>query len=261
MQVVTRLRVYAGLLSVVTTATANATDIHVYSSGAPAAAAKVIATDFAKGNDNHFDFTVAQPAIIQADVTAGDQVDVVILPRPIVTTLIDGGALRTESVIDVARVGIGIVVRAGAPMPNIADIAAVRQLLRDAHSIVYPDPAETGGGSTGLAIARMIERLGLTDTVRPKLTVKPAISGGVALVADGKVEIGLFNVSEITPVKGIALVGPLPADLQNYVLFTAAIPTKSAVPEPASAYIKRLADPATRPAWQDAGLEPAPPPR
>jgi molybdate transport system substrate-binding protein len=134
-------------------------------------------------------------------------------------------------------------------------------LLRDAQSIVYPDPAEAGGGSTGLVIARMIERLGLTDTVRPKLTVKPAISGGVDLVASGKVEVGLFNISEITPVKGIALVGPLPADLQHYIQLTAAIAVKSAIPEPASAYIKRLIDPAARPAWQSAGLEPAAPSR
>jgi molybdate transport system substrate-binding protein len=224
-------------------------------------AAKVIATDFAKKNDDHFHFTIAQPAVVQADLTAGDKADVVILPRPVVTTLTDSGLLRNDSVVNVARVGIGIAVRAGAPMPNIADVAAIRLLLRDAQSIVYPDPAEAGGGSTGLAIARMIERLGLTDTVRPKLTVKPAISGGVDLVASGKAEIGLFNISEITPVKGIALVGPLPADLQRYILFTAAIAVKSAVPEPASAYIKRLTDPAARPAWQSAGLEPAAPSR
>jgi molybdate transport system substrate-binding protein len=260
MQVATHLRTFAGLLFVATAA-ANAAEIHVYSSGAPAVAAKVIATDFAKARDDHFDFTVAQPAIIEADLAAGDKADVVILPRPLVTTLMGSGVLRSDSAVNVARVGIGIVVRAGAPTPNIADVAAIRRLLRDAQSIVYPDPAETGGGSAGLAVARMIDRLGLTDMVRPKLTAKAAIGGGVALVADGKVEIGLFNISEIMPEKGVTLVGPLPADLQNYILFTAAIAVKSAVPEPASAYIKQLTDPAARLAWQNAGLEPAAPSR
>jgi molybdate transport system substrate-binding protein len=146
-------------------------------------------------------------------------------------------------------------------MPDIADIAAIRRLLRDAQSIVYPDPAESGGGSTGLVIARMIERLGLTDIVRPKLTVKAAIGGGVDLIATGKAEIGLFNISEIIPVKGVTLAGPLPADLQNYILFTAAIVVKSAVPESATAYIKQLTDSAARPAWKNAGLEPAAPSR
>jgi molybdate transport system substrate-binding protein len=261
MQLAAHLRTFAGLLFIVTTAAANAAEIHVYSSGAPAVAAKVIATEFAKASNDHFDFTVAQPAVIEADLAAGDKADVVILPKPLVTTLTVSGVLRSDSAVNVARVGIGIVVRAGAPTPNIADVAAIRRLLRDAPSIVYPDPAETGGGSAGLAVARMIERLGLTDIVRPKLTVKAAIGGGVALVADGRVEIGLFNISEIMPEKGVTLVGPLPADLQNYILFTAAIAVKSAAPEPGSAYIKQLTDPAARPAWQNAGLEPVAPSR
>jgi molybdate transport system substrate-binding protein len=235
---------------------AEAAEVHVATSGAPAEAAKAIGAAFAKNSENHIVITVGPPAAIQADLTTGSKIDVVILPRPIVTSLTGSGVLRSDSVVDVARVGIGVVVRAGAPTPNIADIAAIRQLLSDAHSLTYPDPAETGGGSTGLAIARMIEKLGLTDTVRPKLTVKSAIGGGVALVASGTVEVGIFNISEILPVKGVTMVGPLPADLQNYIMFTAAVPVKSTAPEPASAYIKRLADPAARPAWQNAGLEP-----
>jgi molybdate transport system substrate-binding protein len=261
MQVILRLSSLAGLLFVVATARAEAAEIQVYSSGAPAGAAKIIATDLAKKNNDHFDFTVAQPAAIQASLAAGNKADVVLLPRLLVTTLTGSGMLRNDSAVDVARVGIGVVVRKGAPIPNIADVAAISQLLRNAKSVAYPDPAEPGGGSTGLAIAHMIEKLGLTDTVQPKLTVKSAIGGGVALVADGKAEVGLFNISEIVPVKGVTLVGPLPADLQNYVLFTAAITVKSAAPEAASAYIKRLTDPTVWPAWQSAGLEPVAPSR
>ncbi len=236
---------------------AEAADVRVETSGAPAEAAKAIGAEFAKNTENHLVVTVGPPAAIQTDLTAGRKIDVVILPRPIVTSLTGSGVLRSDSAVNVARVGIGIVVRAGAPAPNIADVAAIRQLLNNAHSITYPDPAETGGGSTGLFIARMIEKLGLTDTVLPKLTVKSAIGGGVALVASGAADVGIFNISEILPVKGVTMVGPLPADLQNYILFTAAVPVRSAAPEPASAYIKRLADPAARPAWQHAGLEPA----
>jgi molybdate transport system substrate-binding protein len=235
---------------------AKAADIQVYSAGAPAEAAKAIGVEFAKNSDNHVAVAVGSPAAIQADLTAGGKIDVVILPRPIVTSLTGSGVLHNDSAIDVARVGIGVVVRAGAPKPNIADVAAIRRLLSNAQSIAYPDPAETSGGSTGLAIARMIEKLGLTDTVRPKLTVKPAIGGGIALIASGAAEVGIFNISEILPVKGVTMVGPLPSDLQNYILFTAAIPMKSTAPEPAAAYIKRLADPASRPEWQNAGLEP-----
>jgi molybdate transport system substrate-binding protein len=235
---------------------ANAAEIRVFSSGAPAAAAKAIAADFAGRTGHHLSFMVAQPAVIQAHLGSGDKADVVILPSPVVTMLTGTGVLTAGSSVEVARVGIGVVVRVGAAMPDISDVDAFRRLLRNAHSIVYPDPAETGGGSAGLAIARMIDRLGLTETVRPKLSVKSAIGGGVALVAGGTVEIGVFNISEIVPVNGATLAGPLPAELQSYIVFDAAIPKGSAVPEPAAAFIKRLTEPTARQAWVNAGLEP-----
>jgi molybdate transport system substrate-binding protein len=105
----------------------------------------------------------------------------------------------------------------------------------------------------------MIDQMGLTDTVRPKLTLKSAIGGGVALVADGKAEIGLFNISEILPIKGAHLVGPLPAELQSYIVFAAAILNGSAAADQATAFIGHLTAAAQRPTWQRAGLEPLPP--
>ena len=235
---------------------AKAADIRVYASGAPAEATKVISREFEKRSNNRVAVTVGQPATIRSALTAGRNIDVVIMPRPVATSLIDGGVIRGDGATNVARVGVGVVVRAGAPAPNISDDAAIRRLLAEAHSITYPDPAETGGGSAGRAIARMIERLGMTDAVRSKLTVKSAIGGGVSLVASGRVKVGLFNISEILPVKGVTMVGPLPEDLQNYILFTAAVPVKSAATETAFAFIKRLADPAAGPVWRKAGLEP-----
>jgi molybdate transport system substrate-binding protein len=102
----------------------------------------------------------------------------------------------------------------------------------------------------------MIDEMGLTEIVRPKLTRTSAIGGGVALVAGGNAEVGLFNISEILPIQGVRLVGPLPAGLQNYIVFSAAIPVRNTAPEPALAFIKALAAPAARDAWQNAGMEP-----
>ena len=235
---------------------AKAADIQVYASGAPSEATKVISREFEERSHNHVAVTVGQPATIRAALTAGHKIDVVILPRPVATALIGSGVLRGDGAATVARVGIGVAVRAGAPVPNISDDAAIRRLLSVALSIAYPDPAETGGGSAGRAIAQMIDRLGMTDAVRPKLTVKSAIGGGVALIASGRVEVGLFNASEILPIKGVTMVGPLPEDLQNYILFTAAVPVTSAAPETAFAFIRRLADPAAGPVWRKAGLDP-----
>jgi molybdate transport system substrate-binding protein len=233
----------------------DAAEIRVYCTGAPSVAAKAIAADFAKATGHHLTFTVGQPATLERDLAAGDGADVAIVPAPVAAKLTASGTLRAGSATDLARVGIGVVVRAGARAPDIADDAAIRKLLRDARSVVYPDPT-SGGGSAGLAIAQMIDRMGLTDTVRPKLTRAAAIGGGVALVADGKAEVGFFNISEILPIRGVTMVGPLPADLQSYIVFDAAIPANATAPGPAAAFIQALAAPAASEAWRKSGMEP-----
>jgi molybdate transport system substrate-binding protein len=234
---------------------ADAADIRVFSTGAPSVAAKIIATDFSARTGHQLTFTVGQPATIASKLAAGEPADVAILPAPVVARLSRAQILRAESAVALARVGIGVVVRDGTAKPDISGTAAIRQLLLGARSIVYPDP-RTGGGSAGRAIAHTIDQMGIADAVRPKLMLKSAIGGGVDLVAGGQAEVGLFNISEILPVKGVTLIGPLPAEVQNYIVFTAAIPASNMAPEPAASFIKVLANPAARPAWQGAGLDP-----
>jgi molybdate transport system substrate-binding protein len=233
--------------------TAVADDIRVFSSGAPAEVVQRLAARFAQETGHRVLFTVANPATIQRRLAAGESADIVILPAPIITSLEAAGAMHPGSRVDLARVGVGVVVREGAPRPGISTVDAVRQLLLDARSIVFPDPS--GGGQTGAALARMIARLGVADAVRPKLTLMQAIAGGVALVANGDAEVGMFNISEVLPVKGVTLVGPLPPELQSYIVFTAAIPASNAAPAPAQAFIKLLSDPVADADWKAGGLE------
>ena len=98
-------------------------------------------------------------------------------------------------------------------------------------------------------------RLGIADAVGPKVTLMQAIAGGVALVGKGEAELGLFNISEVLPVKGVTLVGPLPSELQSYIVFVAAIHAGSTAPAPAAAFIELLSDPAAREHWKAGGLE------
>jgi molybdate transport system substrate-binding protein len=253
----TGIRALTMLTIVGTVSIAGAKEIRVYTTGAPSQAEKAIGANFSAQTGNQLTFTVGQPATIQQRLTAGEQADVIILPTRVIARLDKSGALRAGSTVNLARVGVGIVVRDGAQRPDISSTAAIRTLLLKAQSVVYPDPG-TGGGSAGGMIARMIDAMGIADSIKPKLTLKSAIGGGVDLVAAGKAEVGLFNVSEIVPIKGVTLVGPLPAALQSYIVFTAAIPATNATPQPAAAFIKMLADPAARPLWQNAGLEPMP---
>jgi molybdate transport system substrate-binding protein len=231
---------------------AFAADIRVFSSGAPADVEKVVAAQFTQETGYRVTFTVATPAEIQAKLKNGDTPDIVVLPAPIVDALTKAETLRGGKV-DLARVGIGVIVRDGAPRPDISSVEAVRKMLLDARSIVHPDP--NGGGLAGVALARMMVEMGIADAVKPKLTYMFAINGGANLVANGQSEIGLFNISEVQSAKGITLVGPLPAAVQSYIVFTAAIHAGSASPEPAQALIRAFADPAAREYWRAGGLE------
>jgi molybdate transport system substrate-binding protein len=260
MEAATRIRAMTLLAFVGAAGVADAAEIRVYCTGAPSQAVRTIAADFSAQTGHHLTFIVGQPATIESDLAAGDKADVVILPEPVIAMLKKSRKLRADSTADLAQVGIGVAVRAGAPQPDLSNAAAIRKLLLGARSIVYPDP-QSGGGSAGRAIARMIDAMGVAETVKSKLTLTSAIGGGVELVARGKAEVGLFNISEILPIAGATLAGPLPAELQSYIVFDAAIPAGVATPEPASAFIKALTAPAERHAWQKAGLEPLGAPR
>jgi molybdate transport system substrate-binding protein len=232
---------------------AGADEIRVLSTGAPAEIVKHLAAKFARESGHRILVTVANPATILQKLSGGETPDIVVAPAPVVDSLAKSGTLLPGSRVDLARVGVGAVVREGAPLPEISTVDAVRKMLAGARSIVYPDPA--GGGQTGAALARMIDRMGLTEIVKPKLTLRQAIAGGVALVADGAAEIGLFNISEVLPVGGVALVGPLPPGLQSYIVFAAAIHARSASPAPARALIEAMSDPSAREHWKAGGLE------
>jgi len=237
-----------------TAAPSLSAEIHVFTSGAPAAVEKDVATDFSRATGHQVTVTVGNLTAVQEKLSAGENPDVVIFTSPAIAALEKAGKVVAGSQLDLARVGIGITVREGAPLPDISSVEAIRKLLLNARSIVHPDPA--GGGFTGAHIARMIEKMGIGDAVKPKLTLAFAINGGVAAVANGDAEIGIFNISEILPVKGVKLVGPLPAELQNYINFSGAVYSSSASPEQAKSFLQHLSDATARPAWTKWGFEP-----
>src|SRR5262249_49907829 len=156
-------------------------------------------------------FTVGTVREIQDRLRRGEKPDILVLPTPAIEALDKAGTFRPGSRTDLARVGIGIAVRAGKPLPDISTPDAVRRTLLAAGSIAHPDPL--GGGFAGAQVAGMFERLGIAEAVKPKVTLIYAFAGGVERIAEGGAEIGLFNISEILPVNGVTLVGPLPPEL------------------------------------------------
>jgi molybdate transport system substrate-binding protein len=137
----------------------------------------------------------------------------------------------------VARVGVGVVVKEGAPLPDISTVEAFKTTLKAAKTVAYIDPAS--GGSSGIYLASLFEKLGIAGDITPKAKLKKG--GYVAeLIANGEAELGLHQISEILPVKGVKLVGPLPAEIQNYTTYAAAISANAAQPAAAQAMLKLL---------------------
>jgi molybdate transport system substrate-binding protein len=243
----------AATLVVAARAPATSADIQVFSSGAPSEVARGLAPAFRQASGHGVVVAVGTVTEVQQKLRAGEHADAVILPAPVVEALTSAGTLRPGSRVDLARVGIGVAVRKGAPLPDISSVDAIRKMLLQAKSIAYPDPQ--GGGFTGAHLARMMERLGIADAVKPKTRLGFAIAGGMDAVAKGEVEVGLFNISEILPVEGATLVGPLPPELQSYITFAGAVHAKSAAPDVAQAFLQSLRDPKWRETWAKGGLE------
>jgi molybdate transport system substrate-binding protein len=152
-----------------------------------------------------------------------------------------------------ARVGIGIAVRFGAPKPDISTVAAFRTTMQNARSIAYIDPKS--GGSSGIYIARLFQTLGIADAVAPKSVL---VNGGLAAeaVASGQAEIVIHQISEIVTVPGVTLVGPLPPEIQNETVYAGAIASNAAAPEAARAFLTVLSGPTARAALIEKGMQP-----
>ena len=232
---------------------AAAADVSVFSSGAPSVVLKKLAVSFTRESGNPVVFTVATPGELQKKLADGAVPDLVVAPSPVIEKLQKAGTLRAGSGIDLAKVGIGVVAREGATLPDVSSVEAVRRMLLAAKSIVHTSP--NGSGFAGKAVAQMIERMGIAETIKPKLTIMQAIDGGVDLVAKGEAEVGLFNISEILPVKGVTLAGPLPASVQSYIVFAAALHSGGHSPDAAQAFVRFATDPSVREQWKTGGLE------
>jgi molybdate transport system substrate-binding protein len=238
--------------------TAAAPNLHgaalrVISGGAAQQVLQTLVPAFESATGHKVERSFAVVGAIQQKLMAGEKADVLLLPAPLLDSLEKAGAFRAASRTALGRVAIGLVVREGAKAPDISSPDAVRTLLLESRSIAFPDPKQTPSGSH---LMRVLAQMGIADEMQPKITFRNAIDGGVNLVRDGEVEVGLFLVTEALPVKGIRLVGILPPDLQGYVVYRAAVAAESASSQAASDFVKFLSDPGQRQHWVAAGFEP-----
>ena len=188
---------------------------------------------------------------IASRLRRGEVADLVIVADGVLRQFIADGTVLDEGRKVIARSGIGMAVRAGAPKPDISTIDALRSTLLQAKSVGY-SASESGKYLT----TELVQRLGIADQVLPKSRL---IGGGErvgAVVARGELDIGFQQISELRPVQGIDHITPLPPDVQKISSFAAGVGTKSPDKAVARGVIEFLASPEAAPAIADSGLEP-----
>jgi len=202
----------------------------------------------ATGHSIAFQFSSA--AALKQKIEAGEPFDLAVLTPQAIDDLIKAGKVMAGVRADIARCGIGVGIRAGAPKPDISTVEALKQTLLDAKSITYAKD-----GASRIPTERMFQRLGIAEYVKSKIMFEQA--GGAQLaVAEGRAELVLTLISEIPPVPGIELVGPLPADVQGYVSFAAGVAAGSSNAQAAQALLKFLSGPSAATVIKAKGMEP-----
>ncbi|MDB5610594.1 MAG: transporter substrate-binding protein [Bradyrhizobium sp.] len=239
------------------TGAASAAEVRVMISGGLTAAYNALVPEFERATGNKV-ITAYGPSMgttvnaIPVRLERGEPADVLIMVGYALGDLARQGKVTADSRVDLVKSPIGIAVKAGAPKPDISSAEAVKRALLAAKSIAYSDSASGVYVST-----EMFQRLGISEEMKGKARQIPAepVAG---VVARGDAEIGFQQISEMLPIPGVDIVGPLPPDLQKITVFSAGIAAASKEPDAGRALIKFLASPAASTAIVKSGMEPIP---
>jgi molybdate transport system substrate-binding protein len=244
----------AGALAVTVTQSAGAAEITVLTAGAFKQVLLAIVPEYEKQTGNTVKVENDTVGALVKRIEGGATFDVAIVSPAAIGELAKDGKVLPDGQTNLARVGVGVVVKEGAPLPDISSLEAFKRALIAAKSVAYIDPAS--GGSSGIFVDKLLDKLGLADEIRPKAKLIPG--GAVAEhIANGEAEIGIHQISEILPVKGVILVGPLPPEIQNFTVYTAGVSAGSKQVDAAKALVKLLSGPNGAAVLKSRGMEPA----
>jgi molybdate transport system substrate-binding protein len=185
-------------------------------------------------------------------IEGGESFDVVIASPAALDSLAKSGRIAGGR-IDLAKVGVGVAVREGAAKPDISTVDGFKQALLAAKAVAYIDPAS--GGSSGIYLSGLLDRLGIAAAIRPKSVL---VQGGTSAdrVISGEADVAVQQISELLPVKGVALIGPLPPAIQNYTVYSAGIAAGTQQQASAQALLALLRSAGGAAVLKNKGMEP-----
>lgn len=231
----------------------SAAEVKVLTTGAFKPVVMAVAPEFERRTGDALAVANDTAGALVRRIEAGEPFDLVVLTPDALARLTAKGKVAEGATVPLARVGIGVAVKEGAPRPDLSGVEAFKRALLDAPSVAHIDLAS--GGSSGIYLAGLFKRLGVADAVKAKAVLVP---GGLVAerVVTGEAALAVHQISEILAVKGAALVGPLPSEIQNYTVYAGGIGAAARQPEAARSLLDFLSGDSARRVLAEKGMEP-----
>ena len=227
--------------------------LRIFSGGAPKEIFLQLTPQFERQSGHKADYVFAVMSALRDKLAAGEKADVLVMPTNILDGYQKDGAVLAQHRAILGLVPINAVVRTGAPKPDLSTPEKVKQAILKSRAITHATPGATPSGTH---MGKLIDQLGIAEPMKGKIIHRPALEGGVQLVASGEAEIGFYPKSEVVNTAGLTVVGPLPAEIQLTTIYGAAVTSASSAPDAAAAFIAFMSHPAHRAAWDHAGFDP-----
>lgn len=240
-------------------AVAGAAEVKVFSTIGVQAALEELTPKFEKASGHKLNITWATAAVLVKRVQGGETADLLVLTKQGLDTMVKENKATAGADAVFASSGMAMVVKKGAPKPDISTAEAFKQTLLKAKSIAYSNPEH--GGASGVYLAKLIERMGIAEQMKPKTHYPPPSGNAGNLVVSGEAELAVQQEPEVMSVVGVDMVGPLPADLNNITTYAAGLGAGTSQGDAANALIKFLHTPEAAAVFKARGLTPLPAPK
>ncbi len=241
----------AALTAFMSAGGANAADLKVLASNGVRGTLEELAPTFERATGDKLTIIFGLAAVLKRQIEAGEAFDLAILTSAGIEDLASQGKLDAASRASIARSGVGIGVRAGAPKPDLSTAEALKRALLSAQSITWASE-----GASGIYMASVVRKMGIAEQLQPKLKLAATGAQVGEWIAKGEVELGALLVNELLAVKGVEVAGPLPAEVQNYTIFHGGVSAASKNAAAAKALIRFLTTPAAAAVFRSKGQEP-----